>query len=158
MFCGTNNKVHNILVNKLKPIQSLHELCRENINLFFYLYVRPAFLEQKYFISFLWIIRLVNRKAEKDSGNIKLNIIFLWRWNQRLVEWFLWSVVYIYYLPSIKRKNELTFLRKVFACLFPWFYFVWLNLYLINLLVKEVKMVKNVLYGNNLINFPLYRY
>lgn len=77
MFCGTNNKVHNILVNKLKPIQSLHELCRENINLFFYLYVRPAFLEQKYFISFLWIIRLVNRKAEKDSGNIKLNIIFL---------------------------------------------------------------------------------
>ena len=157
MLCGTDNKVHNILVNKLKPIQSLHELCRENINLFFYLYVGPAFLEQKYFISFLWIIRLVNRKAEKDSGNIN-NIIFLWRWNQRLVEWFLWSVVYIYYLPSIKRKNELTFLRKVFACLFPWFYFVWLNLYLINLLVKEVKMVKSVLYGNNLINFPLYRY
>lgn len=158
MLCGTDNKVHNILVNKLKPIQSLHELCRENINLFFYLYVGPAFLEQKYFISFLWIIRLVNRKAEKDSGNIKLNIIFLWRWNQRLVEWFLWSVVYIYYLPSIKRKNELTFLRKVFACLFAWFYFVWLNLYLINLLVKEVKMAKSVLYGNNLINFPLYRY
>ena len=153
MLCRTDNKVHNILANKLKPIQSFHELCRENINLFFSLYVGPAFLERKYFISFLWIIRLVNRKAGKDSRNIKLNMIFLWRCNQRLVEWVLWSLLYVYYLPSIKRKNELTFLRKVFACLFAWCCFVWLNLYLINLLVKEVKWSHGFFMGTSSLIF-----
>ena len=78
MLCRTDNKVHNILANKLKPIQSLHKLGGEIIKLFFFsLYVGPAFLEWKYFISFLCIIRLVNRKAGNDSGNIKLNMIFL---------------------------------------------------------------------------------
>lgn len=60
---GNDNTGDNILANKFKPKQFLHELCKENINLLFSLYVGPGFLEQKYFISFLWIIRLVNGKA-----------------------------------------------------------------------------------------------
>lgn len=61
------------MADKFRPKSFLHELCRENINLLFSLYVGPAVLEQQYFIFFLWIIRIVNVKAGRNTGDTKLN-------------------------------------------------------------------------------------
>ena len=57
-------------------------------------------------------------------------------------------------LPSqYKKEKWIDFLKEGFACLFAWFCFVWLNLYLIHLLVKEVKWSNGFFVGTSSLIF-----